>query len=72
MYPFLCQINISMLCLNASTADTTISSPKQTEVALNQYDRDTTSHGDLCVTVLLQVLFKREFNLPVKCDYRMI
>lgn len=72
MHPFLCQINILMLCLNASTADTTISSPKQTEVALNQYDRDTPSHGDLCVTVQLQVLFKREFNLPVRCGYGMI
>lgn len=71
MHPFLCQINILMLCLNASTADTTISSPKQTEVALNQYDRDTPSHG-ICVTVLLQVLFKREFNLPVRCHYGMI
>lgn len=56
MHPFLCQINILMLCLNASTADTTISSPKQTEVALNQYERYYKPWGSLCYSPTASVI----------------
>jgi len=42
------------------------------QVALNQHYGDTTSHWDLCVMVILQLLFKREFNLSERCHYGMI
>lgn len=35
------------------------------QVALNQYYGERTSRWDLCVTIILQVLFKREFILSV-------